>query len=71
MQVPEQGSASYTVTLATEPNAAVTVDIAAGANSRLTLDHNQLVFAIDDWNQPQTVTVSAAADPDTDDDTAT
>ena len=69
LEVPEQGSASYTVRLATPPAAgSVTVTI-GGAGSGLTADasaasgtQTAMTFTASNWNTAQTVTVSAADD---------
>ena len=68
-------SQSYTVRLAAQPNADVTVTLGsaigtltydedAGAyvvDGGLRVSANQLVFTADNWNQPQTVTLTAPA----------
>ncbi len=55
---------TYTVKLATEPSADVTVAIAGHAGSDLTLDKESLTFTVEKWNEAQTVTVTAAEDDD-------
>ena len=72
LRVQEEGSAAYTVKLNSQPTATVTVDLAAaGAHAGdLTVEPQQLTFTADNWNVAQPVTVSAAADPDGDDDPA-
>ncbi|TGG82163.1 MAG: hypothetical protein ERJ69_05115, partial [Aphanocapsa feldmannii 288cV] len=74
----EGGSGSYTVALASSPNAAVTViTISAGAGVTLDTDagtngnQNTLSFSTANWNTPQTVTVSAEQDDDAVDDIVT
>ena len=57
MDVTEFGESSFTVALATEPAAAVTVVLSE--DSSLTLSSESLTFMPADWNTPQTVTVSA------------
>ena len=69
LTVPEEGSASYTIRLASQPTADVTVD--PSGDGDLTVAPARLVFTAADWNTARTVTVSAAEDPDGDDDTAT
>ncbi|MYF59161.1 MAG: hypothetical protein F4222_08850, partial [Gammaproteobacteria bacterium] len=71
LEAPEGGSAEYSVRLATQPAASVTVAIAGHADTDLTLDKDSLTFGPTDWNDPQTVTVSAGQDDDASDDTAT
>ena len=51
--------ATYTVKLASEPSATVTVGITGHAGSDLTLDKESLTFAVAKWNEAQTVTVTA------------
>ena len=76
LTVEESDSASYGVSLATEPTITVTVTITGHAGPDLslsgsTLSGDALTFTSSNWNTPQTVTVSAAHDDDTVDDTAT
>ena len=70
--------AGYTVALATEPTVDVTVTISGHAGTDLTLQGPRLTgdvltFTPDNWNRPQTVTVTAAHDDDgvNDDETLT
>ncbi len=69
--VAEGGSASYTVKLATEPSATVTVAVTGHAGSDLTLDKASLTFAVASWETAQTVTVTAVEDDDAVDDEVT
>ena len=69
--VPEGGSAGYTVKLATEPTASVTVAITGQAQTDLTLSGTSLTFTASTWNVAQTVTVNAGHDTDSANDTAT
>ncbi|MYF57818.1 MAG: hypothetical protein F4222_02035 [Gammaproteobacteria bacterium] len=69
--VAEGGSAEYSVRLATQPAANVTVSISGHADTDLTLDRDSLTFRPADWNELQTVTASAGQDDDASDDTAT
>ncbi len=69
--VAEGGSASYTVKLATEPSATVTVAVTGHAGSDLTLDKASLTFTASSWGTAQTVTVTAAGDDDAADDEVT
>ncbi len=66
--VPEQGSATYTVALATEPTGAVTIQpgFATGGDADLTLNPAAPVLTFDatTWQTGQTVTVEAADDAD-------
>ena len=67
--VGEGRTADYTVTLNAEPSADVTVRLTSD-NGDVTVPA-ELIFTPDNWDQPQTVTVSAAEDDDAVDDTAT
>ena len=67
----EGGSETYTVVLTSEPTAAVTVTIAGAAGTDLSLGTTSLTLTSQDWDTPQSVTVSAAHDSDTLDDDAT
>ena len=69
--VSEGDDAEYTVRLATEPTATVTVAISGQAGTDLTLDSTSLTFTTATWNAAQTVTVSAAEDDDAANDMAT
>ena len=74
LTVAEGGSGSYTVRLATQPSATVTVAIAGHAGTDLTLGATSLTFNPSGsglWSAAQTVTVSAGHDDDTSNDAAT
>ena len=71
LDVPEAGSASYTVKLATLPTADVTVSIGGTANTDLSLNKTSLTFTTSNWDTTQSVRVSAAQDSDALNDTAT
>ncbi len=68
LRLPENGSATYTVALDTEPTHNVTVTVAAAAgvkvdtNAGVPGDQNRLTFTAVNWNKAQTVTVSGVAD---------
>ena len=64
VEVPEGGSQSYTIVLDTEPTANVTVAIQVPENADIAVDVTELTFTAEDWNAPQTVTVTAAEDAD-------
>ena len=64
LTVAEDGSSPYTVRLATQPSANVTVTVTGHAGSDLTLSSARLAFTPDNWGTDQTVTVTAAADDD-------
>ena len=69
--VAEGASGSYTVKLASEPTAEVTVVITGDAGTDLTLGSNSLTFTTSTWNTAETVTVAAGQDTDGANDTAT
>ncbi len=62
---------SYTVALATQPSASVTVTITGHDGTDLTLSSDTLTFTVNDWDDAQTVTVKAGQDDDAVNDTAT
>ncbi|MDE2730161.1 MAG: hypothetical protein OXI38_02045, partial [Bacteroidota bacterium] len=69
--VDEGDDESYTVKLATQPTATVTVAITGHAGTDLTLDQTSLTFTTADWGTAQTVTVTAGEDDDATNDSAT
>ena len=71
LDVPEAGSASYTVKLATLPTDEVTVSIGGTANTDLSLNKTSLTFTTSNWDTTQSVRVSAAQDSDALNNTAT
>ena len=56
--------ASYTVVLDSQPTADVTVDISGHAGTDVLVTPSTLTFTSENWETPQTVTVSAAQDDD-------
>ena len=71
----ESESASYAVALATQPTATVTVTISGHSGTDLTLSgttltNDTLTFTETTWDTVQTVTVAAASDDDSANDTA-
>ena len=64
LAVTEGASASYTVKLATQPTAevTVTVTVAGTAGTDLSVAENTLTFSATNWSSEQTVTVSAGED---------
>ncbi len=77
--VVEEASATYTVALSSRPDGNVTVTV-GGASGEVTFDTDSatpgtqttaLTFSTTNWSAPRTVTVLAAADNDTANDTAT
>ncbi len=61
LRVPEIGMATYTVVLDNEPAATVTVTVESVSN-RFTVAPPSLDFTTDNWNVPQTVTVTGVND---------
>ncbi len=73
LAVSENGSATYTVVLDSDPGQAVTITPSA-AGSDLSFQPTSVQFSgglNGNWNTPRTITVSAAADGDASNDTAT
>ena len=71
LPINEGGSGTYTVKLDTQPRSDVTVTINAPTNTDVTTDPASLTFSTSNWETPQTVTVRAAEDSDSSQDTAT
>ena len=55
---------SYTVALATKPSDSVSVSITGHSGTDLTLSSTTLTFTVDEWDDAQTVTVTAEEDDD-------
>ena len=70
LQISEGGMETYTLVLGTEPVGTVTVAIAS-TNPDVTTFPVNLTFTVTNWREPQTVTVSAAEDDDSLNDTST
>ena len=64
LMIREGGSGSYTVVLDTEPTADVTIAVQVPEDAKVVVDETKLTFSVEDWNQAQTVTVTAAQDAD-------
>ncbi len=64
LTIDEGDTATYTVSLATRPNAAVAIALSGQAGTDLTLSDDTLNFTTQNWNQPQTITVTAGSDGD-------
>ena len=73
LTVNENGSATYTVVLDTRPTGTVRVAVgkAPGGDPSLTRSPTSLTFTVSNWSTPKTVTVRAADDADSTNDTAT
>ena len=70
LDLDEGGDGTYTVVLDSEPTAAVTVTPLRSSGDSDVLVSGPLTFTASNWNTAQTVTVNAAQDSDSDDDTA-
>ncbi|MDE2730970.1 MAG: hypothetical protein OXI38_06220, partial [Bacteroidota bacterium] len=68
LRVDEGSNNTYTVKLATQPTADVTVRISGHSGTDLSLDVESLIFTTANYNTAQTVMVSAGSDSDADDD---
>ncbi len=67
LTVPEGGSNTYTVVLDSQPaveQVTILVRVPAATDISVPQDQATLTFTPSNWNQPQTVTVEAAHDPD-------
>ena len=64
LEVAEGDTGHYTIVLDTEPTADVTVEIQAPEDTDITVAPLTLTFTADNWNTPQTVTVTATQDDD-------
>ena len=70
LTVAEGRSGSYTVVLDEQPSARVTITV-GGASGEVTVSPTLLTFSTGNWDNAQTVTVSAGADEDAVDDRVT
>ena len=71
LTVPEGGDGTYTVVLTSEPTGDVTVTPSRSGSSHVTVSPSPLTFTAANWDDAQTVTVSAGSDADAEHDTAT
>ena len=62
LEIDEGESGTYTVALASQPAADVTVAIGQRPSGRATVSPASLTFTADNWNTPQTVTITSAED---------
>ena len=69
LSVDEGSMATYTVRLTFQPTTGVTVNVTGGGD--VTVEPTSLTFTADNWDDAQTVTVTAAEDTDTADDAQT
>ena len=70
LSVDEGDTATYRLSLATRPTAAVTVAVSSSDAAALSVPVS-FVFTTSNWNQPRTVTVRGVEDDDTNDETVT
>ena len=70
LQISEGGTDTYTLVLDTEPSGTAMIAIAS-SNTDVTASPGNLTFTAADWSTAQTVTISAAEDSDTSNDSAT
>ena len=71
LSVPEADDATYTVRLATEPEGGSVTVAVTGAADGLAASPTSLTFTVGNWDTARTVTVTAAADNDGTNETAT
>ena len=71
LTIAEGGSETYQVVLTSQPAHDVTVTITRSGDGDIGIDDQELTFTDSDWNQAQTVAVTAAQDDDARDDAAT
>ena len=71
LTVDEAGSGTFTVKLATQPSASVTVGVTSDDTGAATASPASLTFTTADWNTTKTVTVSGVDDSDTDNESLT
>ena len=62
LEIDEGQSGTYTVALASQPAADVTVEISQRPTGRATVSPASLTFTADNWNTPQTVTITSTED---------
>ena len=65
LSVGEAGSGDFTVKLATQPSAGVSVSVSSGDTGAATVSPASLSFTTANWHTTQTVTVRGVDDPDT------
>ena len=71
LTVAESGSGSFTVKLATQPTANVSVAVSPGDRGAATVSPVSLTFMTSNWNTAQTVTVGGVNDSDSSNETLT
>ena len=71
LTVLENGSGSFTVKLATQPSASVSVTVSSGDSAAVSVPSQALVFTTGDWSTAQSVTVGGVDDADASDESVT
>ena len=69
LDIDEGDSGDYTIKLASQPTGPVTITISTPSGSTLTPDDSSITFSSTNWASPQTVTLTASDDNDSDDHT--
>ena len=64
LNITEGGSGAFTLRLATQPTASVTVSVESGRTGKATVSPSSVSFSASNWNNARTVTVSAREDSD-------
>ena len=59
LTVEEGGTATYTVALDSQPAEGITIALTVNPEGHLTVDDTELTFTTENWNTPQTVTLTA------------
>ncbi len=65
LEITEGGTETYSVSLRTAPSEPVTITV-TGHSDKVALDQEILTFSPSNWSDPQTVTIRALGDQDTD-----
>ena len=71
LSLDEDGTATYTVTLNTQPAANVTITPTSGDNDAVSVEPASLTFTTSNWDTPRTVSVTGVEDDDTNNETVT
>ena len=71
LTISEDGTGSFTVRLATQPTADVSVTVSSGDTGAVSVPSTALVFSTMNWGTAQSVTVSGVADADAVDESVT
>ncbi|MCU4164289.1 Ig-like domain-containing protein [Carboxylicivirga caseinilyticus] len=62
INITEGNSANFTVVLTAAPTNSVTIDLGSNNTEALSLSNNQIVFDNSNWNQAQTISITALED---------